>query len=102
MGVVIKVKVITVATAGTRVPVVSSGNIADSTNVVGCIVQAGSNTIYVGDSAVSASNGLALIASSHDKQAFPLDNSNQFALDTLYLDASTNGSVATVVYFVRV
>lgn len=107
MGVVPKLKQVTVTTSGTPVPILTS---ADTTlpqnNIVSCTIQAGTNTIYVGDSTVSATasptTGIKLVATTNDKLVVPADSKNAVDLAKVYIDASVNGSVANVLFFIRV
>lgn len=96
MGLAVKLKKITITTAGTAVPV-----LAGSHDVVGAVIQAGTNIIYVGDSAVSATNGIELSGTSKEKISIPGSNANVLDLGTVFLDASANGSIAYVLYFLR-
>lgn len=102
MALVAKNKVVTVATAGTRVPILSGTDAQH--DIVGCVIQAISGTIYVGDNTVdhATNKGHMLKSASNDSLNLMGDNKNTFDLGLLYLDATANGNQANVLYFVRV
>lgn len=102
MGLVVKSKLVTVTTAGTPVPVLGATDA--QSDIVICIIQARTNTIYVGDSTVLASSSIGhkLVASTNDSMRLDSDAKNSFDLAKVYLDASANSSTANVTYFVRV
>jgi hypothetical protein len=102
MGLVVKSKVVTVATHGTAVPILAAGDA--QSDIVGCIIQAQTNTIYVGDSTVSNSTpiGHKLVSSTNDVLRLTDDFKNGIDLAKVYLDASADGSKANVTYWVRV
>jgi len=103
MAIVLKTRVVTVATAGTPVPLLTSAQ--DQTAIIGVIIQAQSNVIYVGDSTVLASTavGHKLTAGGADTLAFPTGgDGNLIDLAKIYLDATVNGSKANVTYLQRI
>lgn len=102
MGLVAKLKKVTVTTAGTAVPILGANDA--QTNIVNVTIQAVTNNIYVGDSTVlaSTSNGIELLSATHDKLQLLPDTKNNIDLATVYLDASASGSVAIVLYFIKV
>ncbi len=102
MALVIKSKAVTVTTAGT--PVTLLGASDSQGDIVSCVIQAVTNTIYVGDSTVNHSTpvGHKLLASANDTLHIGDASRNTVDMARIYLDASTNGSVAMVTYFVRV
>ena len=89
---------VAVATAGVRVPLIASG--VPTGTVVAATVQATTgSTIYIGDSTVSAANGIQVTA-----LAAPVNlpmQAGQDAIDLrqIYIDASTSGAKLSVLYF---
>ena len=105
MAIVLKTRVITVTTAGTPVPLLTSAQ--DQTAIIGVIIQAQTNVIYVGDSTVLASTttGHKLTAGTAgaDTLAFPNGgDGNLVDLAKIYLDATVNGSKANLTYLQRI
>lgn len=102
MGLVIKSKVVTVTTAGTPVPVLSSTDA--QSNVVSCTIQAITNNIWVGDSTVKAATpiGHKLASASSASLRLEADSKNILDLAKVFLDTDSSGSKANVTYLVRV
>lgn len=83
--------IVNVTTAGTRVQLT-----ATSTPILSVVIKAktaNTGTIYVGNSAVSSSNGFVLLAG--DTVSIEIDD-----LSKIYLDASVNGEGITYLYVV--
>lgn len=93
--------VATVVTAGTRVPLKSVKTFARKLYLKAPASNAGA--VYIGDSLVSASNGLKLAAGDvvplADLLGSELKELAVFDLNTIYLDAATNGDKITYIYF---
>lgn len=102
MGLVVKSKVVTVATHGTAVPILGATD--QQSNIVGCLVQAQTGTIYVGDSTVLNSTpvGHKLVAATNDSLSLTTDYHNVIDLAKVYLDADADGRKANVTYWIRV
>lgn len=93
--------VVTVAAAGTRVPL-TAGHVVAST----CVVEADpANTgyVYVGDDTVTSTNGMALLpGDSVTIESDKIKSGNEeIFLEDIYVDAQTSGNKVRVQYLKR-
>lgn len=104
MGLVPKLKQVTVVTGGTRVPLLSAGDGLAQSNIVSCAVQPVGSTIYVGDDTVSASlqKGIRLVPASTGDMVYTLGGGNSLDLAKVYIDSSVSGAKANLMFMVRV
>lgn len=103
MGLVPKLKQVTVVTAGTRISLLSAADGIAQSNIVSCAVQPTNNSVFVGDVTVAAgsSKGILLIA---PDMTFTVSGGSKDTVDLakIYLDSATNGTVVNVMFMVRV
>lgn len=97
--VVPKFKLVTIATAGTQLPILAAAD-TQAMQVVGVTIQAHTGVIYVGDADVSSNAGIKL-TTSNEPYSLPLAG-NAIDLKKVYIDAGTNGDKAIVVYYEKV
>ena len=92
---------VSVTTAGTRVPLLSSTKTLAGT-VVGLSVQCNTSggVIYIGDSTVTSTNGQKLVAGS--MFVFPLYAANGIDPRQIYIDAGTSGDSLSILYFLKI
>ena len=94
----------TVATAGTRVPLLPASTDHKIRLAFGLSVQnqksGNTGACYVGGNTVSSSSGIEMVTPG-DTYTFPTQNANVYDLSTIFVDAATNGNVVKFVYSVR-
>lgn len=100
--VVLKQKVVTVATAGTRVRVFD-GTVVNPGSVVGVMLQPHTVTsaVYIGDANVSSSVYALKLTAATQIVSLPT-NAQPIDLQSIYIDAATNGDKLAVLYFEKV
>ena len=100
--VVLKQKVVTVTTSGTPVQVFTSA-VANPGSVVGVMFQPHTVTsaLYVGTSAVTSSAYALKLTAATQMVALPT-NGNPIDLQSIYIDAATNGDKIAVLYLEKV
>jgi hypothetical protein len=95
-----KLKSVTVTTAATAVRVIATAT-AVAGNVVGVIIQAHTGTVYVGDSTVSSTNGIKLVAATNDKLTLPINAQDSIDIKEIYICSAADNDVANVLYLER-